>query len=77
MGREDDDDILLWVRGGHCSKLLLRPTVAEVLVIGATADKAADAGDQAGDGARDEAGHSWREWKVEVGEQLSMGGRRL
>lgn len=58
--RKDDDDILLWVRGGHCSDVLLRPAVAEVLVVGVAADKAADAADQAADGARDEAGHFYK-----------------
>lgn len=57
MRREHDNDVLLWVRGGHCSEGLLRPAVAEILVVGVTADKAADAADQAGDGARDEAAH--------------------
>ena len=66
MRREDDNDILLWVRGCHCSDLLLRPAVAEVLVVGVAADKAADAGDQATDSARDEAGHFWRKWKLKL-----------
>lgn len=60
MRQEDDDDILLWVRGGHYSDVSLRPAVAEVLVIGVAADKAADAADQAADGARDEAGHCYK-----------------
>lgn len=66
MGREDNDDVLLWVRGRHCSELLLRPTVAVILVVGVAADKAADAADEPGDGARDEAGHFWRNWKLKV-----------
>ena len=78
MGWEDDDDILLWVRGGHCSKVLLRPAVAEVLVIGVAADKAADASDQACDGARDEAGHFGMIEKLkEGGGRLSMGRRQM
>lgn len=66
MGREDDDDILLRVRGGHCSETFLRPAVAEVLVVCVAGDKAAGAGDQAGNGARDEAVHFWRKLKLKV-----------
>lgn len=60
---EDDDDILLWVRRRHCSELLLCPAVAVVLIVGVAADKAADTADEAGDGARDEAGHFWMNCK--------------
>ena len=60
MGWEDNDHILLWVRSSHCSDVLLRPAVAEVLIVGVPTDEAADAADQAADSTRDEAGHSWR-----------------
>lgn len=60
MRREDDYDILLWIRGGHCSEALLRPAVAEIFVVGVAADKTADAADQAADSTRDEAGHFWK-----------------
>lgn len=60
VGWEDNDHILLRVRSGHCADILLRPAVAEVLIVGVASDEAADAGDQAGDSTGDEAGHFWR-----------------
>lgn len=66
MRWEDDDDILLRVCGRHRSKVLLGPSVAEVLVIGVAADKAADSGDQAADSASDETAHYWRKWKLKL-----------
>ena len=66
MGRKDNDDVLLWVCGRHCTKLLLRPAVAEIFVVGVAADKAADAADEPSDGARGKARHFWRKWKLEM-----------
>ena len=54
---EDDNHILLRVRSGHCSDVLLRPAVAKILIVRVATDEATDASDETADGTGNEAGH--------------------